>query len=1189
MQKKPSRLNLANRFRRSQASTNLRDKEAEQSELSKLTGSSTPDDSALVIDSQLGRVPKGPRAAQSQPPPAYRDEEETVVALPVNRISESSRSDASSGDPGIYASTTTTTHTVHTITTTLFRLPRRRNRGIDSLFPLNHLPQKPAGVSSQEGLPSSSLEISESAFDKSQSNSLLSEPGTPRASTSHSNSGSRIPSPRAQGRGIVPPPGTFWRPKPVSSGRSSPTRSPTHLRGRSSTLSSIGRYSNDEALAPPNVQTSSSAGRKSFGDLFGLNRLRQNSDLTLSRQGSMTPVTPGSNTSKNNSLQLVREPQLVLPERRDDDTPAKYLARLEEVVSRSVIPSALSRGTDLFSTAVMRSYMRSFSFFGDPIDMALRKLLMEAELPRETQQIDRCLQAFANRYDECNPGVYSTPDQAYFISFSLLILHTDVFNKNNKRKMQKQDYLKNAGSEGIFDEILECFYDNITYTPFIHVEDDLDINGDRIIAHKARRKPIFAGGAVEVAKNSSKEPIDPYTLIIDGKLDALRPSLKDVMHLDDYYTYVGTAKSLNLKELQRTFFRTGVLQIVSARSRPDAFMSEKTAANPEDAHPGIVDIKITKVGLLWRKDAKKKRTRSKWQEWGAILTGAQLYFFRNTAWVKGLMHQYEAHIRQGNDGIPVTFKPPLEQFKPDVLFSTDGAVALVDSAYKKHKNAFVYVRHGSVEEVLLADDEDEMNDWLAKLNYAAAFRTSGVRMRGVVGGHYEGQSRRGIRRLDNADATQLIRTPTGDVSIARGQIDHKMAEDILAARRDIMQEKIADAADKLTEVEKQLETQLRNARHLQILAPIQTKTREQVLLAAARISAQLKWTRMEIWKLRCHRDILLQDLEEERVGLGLERDVPPGETLQHPAVPPVAPVVETPTSTGNTGAQPISDSRLPSKPDPSSQRKPSVSIISPLPHQTPIISPVRLSDIEGKSLDAQMSITPPRGDIDDGERDLLEKAGLLDTTHGTILEGQVSLAPPDESSEWQTILPLAEKAERNKIRRSLQRTLREGAGHLSHQRTKKGKEVSVPSPLQDDGVDEKLTRSLGSFVVHGKKASVINFGSELRPISPDEKLQTKQHALCDDQQKECVCRPPSPSSSEDDFHSISADNIEWRERRESAASASTATARSFRELHRKYSRSASAAGGRLTAPSDEDSEIALSFSDSGVTPLPLSD
>ncbi len=37
-------------------------------------------------------------------------------------------------------------------------------------------------------------------------------------------------------------------------------------------------------------------------------------------------------------------------------------------------------------------------------------------------------------------------------------------------------------------------------------------------------------------------------------------------------------------------------------------MSEKTATNPEEAHPGIVDIKITKVGLLWRKDAKKRKT-----------------------------------------------------------------------------------------------------------------------------------------------------------------------------------------------------------------------------------------------------------------------------------------------------------------------------------------------------------------------------------------------------------------------------------------------------------------------------------------------------------------------------------------------------------------------------------------------------
>jgi Sec7-like guanine-nucleotide exchange factor len=44
---------------------------------------------------------------------------------------------------------------------------------------------------------------------------------------------------------------------------------------------------------------------------------------------------------------------------------------------------------------------------------------------------------------------------AYFIAFSLLILHTDVFNKANRHKMQKADYLKNTQGEGIGNEILE--------------------------------------------------------------------------------------------------------------------------------------------------------------------------------------------------------------------------------------------------------------------------------------------------------------------------------------------------------------------------------------------------------------------------------------------------------------------------------------------------------------------------------------------------------------------------------------------------------------------------------------------------------------------------------------------------------------------------------------------------------------
>lgn len=984
-------------------------------------------------------------------------------------------------------------------------------------------------------------------------------------------------------------------------------------------MSSVGRDSTDEHLVPPTSRTSTSTGRKSFGDLFGLNRIRQNSDI--SRQGTLTPATPGSLTSKNNSIQLPRE-SIVLPERQDDESPAKYLARIEGVASRGVIASALSKGTDAFSAAVLRSYMRSFSFFGDPMDMAIRKLLMEAELPKETQQIDRCLQAFANRYHECNPGIYSSPDQAYFIAFSLLILHTDVFNKNNKHKMQKSDYLKNTRGEGIIDDILECFYDNISYTPFIHVEDDLELTAERTatLAIKSKKKQLLSGNTSDAAKRASKEPIDPYTLILDGNLDALRPNLKDAMHLDDHYNYLGPASSLNLKDLQKTFFKTGVLQIVSARSRPDAFMSEKTATNPADAHPGIVDIKVTKVGLLWRKEAKKRKTRSPWQEWGAILTGAQLYFFRNTSWVKNLMHQHENHLKAGHDGIPVIFKPPLEEFKPDSLISTHAAVALIDSTYKKHKNAFVYVRQGGLDEVLLADTEEERNDWLAKLNYAAAFRTSGVRMRGVVGANYDGQGRRGIRRLDSSDATQLIQTPTGPVTIARGQIDLKMAEDIQTARRDGMLRKIDEADKKVEESHKLLDEQLRNARHLQILAPIQPRSREQLLLAAARLSAKLKWARMEIWREMCHRDILNQDLQDDNAlpSSPTKQLEPDGSTTPRPLVSRIesrskrhgtteqnpqdladismshlssttgtswdhaSPSNTRPETPPHSVSHPRrgSEDAPQSRSDGASIRRGSGSSVGASAIQSPIATP------HTKHVRSEDTHTPrPRGsnsqdDIDADERDILKQAGLwegksqasLDKTMASAAAESVEYPAPGDN----------DRLERSKIRRSLQRTLRESAGHLSHHRSRRGRDVTSAGAgsLEDASRDTMLARGTGSFVVHGKKASVINLGTELQTLSQDEKILSRIQ-----QQSQQFEQPPSSpllgSEPYDDFHSApetTSESNESHSRRESAASASTATARSFRELHRKYSsaqtaRSTSTGAGRPIT-SDDDSDIA---------------
>lgn len=752
-------------------------------------------------------------------------------------------------------------------------------------------------------------------------------------------------------------------------------------------------------------------------------------------------------------------------------------------------------------------------------------------------------------------------DEAYFIAFSLLILHTDVFNKNNKHKMQKTDYTKNARGTGVADEVLECFYDNILYTPFIHVEDDIDISGERIVARNSK-KVLLPRASSDVIRRKSNEPVDPYSLILDNRLDSLRPSFKDVMNLDDPYSYLGTAQSLNLADLNKTFFRTGVLQIVSSRSRPEAFMSPETTTNPAEAHPGVVDIKITKVGILWRKDMKKKKARSPWQEWGAILTGSQLYFFRNTGWIKGLMHQCSVHHRQGLAGSPCVFKPPLEQFKPDVLMSTEDAVALLDTTYKKHKHALVFVRHGGFEETFLAESESEMNDWLAKLNYASAFRSAGVRMRGLIGGQYDGQKTRAMRRMDSDSTTQSVQSPTGEVTISRGRIDPVLAQQIQEARRQIMVHKIAEAEEKLEATRKQLDVHLRNARHLQILAPIQNKSREQLILAAGGMAAKIKWVRMEMWRTRCHKDILALDLEEE---IGPR----PAQAIQTPSLYSTSRKGSSADYVNNPQARPLSEStiRPSTQPSPAKQPvgddiyQPTVSRSSAAQQQrqaswelpplsfdsptkkppsrvgTPVQHSLRheRSGLGSKAGEAApglaAKLTTPTASVDENEQEVLKEAGLLrPETPTPNSKRQDATADSETAAEQELETPKSPdsgfKEGRPKIRRSLQRTLREA--HVpSHHRSRKGRDSASSAGMTEDSSSlaesEGLARGTGSFTVHGKKASVITFGSEWQNMSPEERLKQRKQS-----QGEDLRASMPPAFEDEDRSNQSGEEVESR-------------------------------------------------------------
>jgi hypothetical protein len=78
----------------------------------------------------------------------------------------------------------------------------------------------------------------------------------------------------------------------------------------------------------------------------------------------------------------------------------------------------------------------------------------------------------------------------------------------------------------------------------------------------------------------------------------------------------------------------------------------------------------------------------------------------------------------------------------------------------------------------------------------------------------------------------------------------------------------------------------------------------------------------------------------------------------------------------------------------------------------------------------------------------------------------------------------------------------------------------------------------------------------------------------------------SAATGEDDHRSTLSGPIINLEHRDSAASASTATARSFRELHNRLSAHAAVLGQSSASINGDDNDAAVSFSDGTRTPLP---
>ncbi|NWH35575.1 PSD1 protein, partial [Chloropsis hardwickii] len=118
-----------------------------------------------------------------------------------------------------------------------------------------------------------------------------------------------------------------------------------------------------------------------------------------------------------------------------------------------------------FSRMVAGEYLKFFVFTGMSLDQALRSFLKELALMGETQERERVLAHFSQRYYECNPNAIPSEDGAHTLTCALMLLNTDLHGHNIGKRMSCSDFIGNLeGLNGGTDfpkELLKALYGSI--------------------------------------------------------------------------------------------------------------------------------------------------------------------------------------------------------------------------------------------------------------------------------------------------------------------------------------------------------------------------------------------------------------------------------------------------------------------------------------------------------------------------------------------------------------------------------------------------------------------------------------------------------------------------------------------------------------------------------------------------------
>ncbi|KAL7413936.1 hypothetical protein BDY24DRAFT_386920 [Mrakia frigida] len=106
---------------------------------------------------------------------------------------------------------------------------------------------------------------------------------------------------------------------------------------------------------------------------------------------------------------------------------------------------------------VLRAFIGLFDFKDKLVADAMRDLLEAFRLPGESQQISRVTETFAEIYFASGPAEIQSADAVYVLAFSIIMLNTDLFSPQVRKRMTFEDYKKNLRGVNLNADFSDTF------------------------------------------------------------------------------------------------------------------------------------------------------------------------------------------------------------------------------------------------------------------------------------------------------------------------------------------------------------------------------------------------------------------------------------------------------------------------------------------------------------------------------------------------------------------------------------------------------------------------------------------------------------------------------------------------------------------------------------------------------------